>query len=52
MNQLREAVEHVANYGGEPMTFHVGDDADIRLADGEGHLLAGATIAWWPEAGR
>lgn len=36
-----------------PMTFNLPEDAMIRLADRHdgSHLLAGATIAYWPEGG-
>lgn len=30
-----------------PMVFHAGDHAVIRVADGGGHLLDGATITGW-----
>ena len=37
-----------------PRTFHVPEDAQIRLDDRHdgSHLLAGATITTWPEGDR
>lgn len=46
-NQLSKAIETAANYGGPPMTFEVGPQAAIKLADSTGHLLDGATITAW-----
>lgn len=47
--QLHDLVERVAHEGGPEVVWPVGPDAAIRLSDGEGHLLTGATIAYWPE---
>lgn len=46
-DQLTEAIAHVAEHGGTPMTFEVGPRAAIRLAEGTGHLLTDATITHW-----
>jgi len=47
MNKLEQAALDAAEYGTPPKTFHVGPDAVIRLAEGNGHLLTGATITHW-----
>jgi hypothetical protein len=46
-NPLERAVLAATLFGGPPRTYDVGPDADIRLADGTGHLLTGATITAW-----
>jgi hypothetical protein len=54
MDSLLQAIQRCAEYGGPPMTFRIGAAADIRLDDRRdgSHLLAGATIAWFPESSR
>jgi hypothetical protein len=48
MNPLEQAVERCAEYGGGPeVTWTVPEEAVIRLAEGDGHLLAGAVITHW-----
>jgi hypothetical protein len=48
LDPMAEAAYRAAECGGAPpMTFHVPPDATIRLAEGEGHLLTGATITGW-----
>jgi hypothetical protein len=45
---IAEAVERAAEFGGAPAkVWSVPEDAVIRLADGNGHLLDGATITHW-----
>lgn len=46
-DQFTEAVERAATVGAPPKVWHVGPDAVIRLADGPGHLLTGATLTGW-----
>ncbi|MFI2841702.1 hypothetical protein [Mycolicibacterium sp. PDY-3] len=47
MNGLEHAALAAAIYGNAPeMTFEA-SDAVIRLAEGTGHLLDGATITHW-----
>lgn len=48
-DHLVEAITRAAKHGAPPKTFDVGPDARIRLADGTGHLLTGATITHWME---
>jgi hypothetical protein len=45
-NPLERAVLAAALFGGPPRTYEVGQ-ADIRLAEGSGHLLTNATITGW-----
>lgn len=47
MHTLTDAVIAAAEHGAPPRTWNVGPDAVIRLADGSGHLLTGATITHW-----
>lgn len=48
MDPLEDIVDRVGEYGGPPMTFHVPENASIRLSDHHGgHLLSGATITAW-----
>ncbi|WP_241472269.1 hypothetical protein [Mycolicibacterium neoaurum] len=48
MNNLESAIVTAAFVGGAPArTYEVGPQADIKLADGTGHLLTDATITAW-----
>jgi hypothetical protein len=48
MDQLTEAVGRVATYGGGRCeTWHIPPGSAVHLADGDGHLLAGAVITHW-----
>jgi hypothetical protein len=52
MNPLEEAVYRCAEYGGgREVTYTVPENATIRLAEGGGHLLAGAVITHWSHDG-
>jgi hypothetical protein len=48
---LTEAALEAAHDGAPPLTFRVGPDAEIRLADRRdgSPLLAGATITAWAD---
>lgn len=41
---IAEAVKRAVEYGAPPLTLEVGPDAKIALANGNGHMLDGATI--------
>lgn len=48
MNDLERAFLTAATEGGAPpLDVDVPADATIRLAEGDGHLLAGSTITAW-----
>lgn len=47
IDQLTEAVVAAAQHGAPPKAWNVGPDSVIRLAEGSGHLLEGATITHW-----
>lgn len=49
LNQLERAAVAASIIPTPPKTFDVGPAADIRLAEGTGHLLDGATITAWDD---
>lgn len=51
MDPLHRAVIMALEHGGPDVTYPVPDSAQIRLDDrcDGSHLLAGATITYWPE---
>lgn len=49
---MEHALERVAAFGGgREVVWQIPESAEIRLAEGQGHLLAGATITSWGEGG-
>jgi hypothetical protein len=44
LRDLETALEYGA---GTDQVWHIPENASIKLADGPGHLLAGAVISWW-----
>ncbi len=48
MDPVHKAVIRTLEYGSEPKTWKVPENASIQLADRDGdHLLAGAVICGW-----
>ncbi|GAB7068865.1 hypothetical protein H7J06_05460 [Mycobacterium hodleri] len=44
---IAEASIEAAEHGAPPKVWHAGPEAVIQLADGNGHLLTGATVTAW-----